>query len=388
MVIFKLKLLGWCAGFLMSALSLPVLAQDYDFKIAVPVPLSSLPNISHQIMSGAAIGLQTSIVNCQKWKGNARLNVQLEYWDDRSDSKQVAEQARNIVKGGAVAVVGHLNSGTAMPASTVYEESGIPNITTGATNPNFTGRGYKTTFRLNYDDFELSRNMVDARLLEFAGPIVLIDDGTSYGIVVVDGFLKSRTWMQSRSEVVRLSVLETEVQARQKQIRTLFEQTGTLVIGGMDLFAKKLLDLLPESVAPVVVGGDGLCSDFMAEKYGRKFDGKMFCISQSLVDESAEYMPWIDSPASSAYQAQYGKPMSLESARAADAVMVLVKSICDTGSLDGTHITDYLRSSSGFEGLTGRIKFLPDGSNKSATGFLHELKSGRWKLKSLVTSAD
>ena len=52
-------------------------------------------------------------------------------------------------------VIGHLNSGTSIPASKIYSDAGIPQISPSATNPKFTRNGYKTTFRVVADDVHL-----------------------------------------------------------------------------------------------------------------------------------------------------------------------------------------------------------------------------------------
>ena len=49
-------------------------------------------------------------------------------------------------------VIGHLNSGTSIPASKVYSDAGVPQISPSATNPKFTRNGYKTTFRIIAND--------------------------------------------------------------------------------------------------------------------------------------------------------------------------------------------------------------------------------------------
>src|SRR6266571_3339489 len=58
--------------------------------------------------------------------------------DDGSDPKQGTAVAQKLVDAGVVGVVGHLNSGTTVPASKIYHSAGIPQITPSATTPLYT----------------------------------------------------------------------------------------------------------------------------------------------------------------------------------------------------------------------------------------------------------
>ena len=72
--------------------------------------------------------------------------------DDKADPKEGTLAAQKIVDSGAVAVVGHLNSGTSIPASKIYSDAGMTQISPSATNPKLTEQGFKTTFRVVAND--------------------------------------------------------------------------------------------------------------------------------------------------------------------------------------------------------------------------------------------
>jgi len=56
--------------------------------------------------------------------------------------------AQTLVDDGVVAVLGHLNSGCSIPASRVYNDAKIIQITPGSTNPLYTEQGYPYAFRI------------------------------------------------------------------------------------------------------------------------------------------------------------------------------------------------------------------------------------------------
>jgi branched-chain amino acid transport system substrate-binding protein len=68
--------------------------------------------------------------------------------DDAGDPKQGTQVAQKLVDSKVVAVVGHLNSGVSIPASKIYNDAGIAQITPSSTNPELTNQNFKNVFRL------------------------------------------------------------------------------------------------------------------------------------------------------------------------------------------------------------------------------------------------
>ena len=68
--------------------------------------------------------------------------------DDAEDPKTATQVAQKLVDAKVVGVVGHLNSGTSIPASRIYSDAGITQVSPSATNPDYTKQGFKTTYRL------------------------------------------------------------------------------------------------------------------------------------------------------------------------------------------------------------------------------------------------
>ena len=89
-------------------------------------------------------------------------------------------------------VVGHLNSGTTIPASKVYNECGLPMVTGAATNPKLTQQGFKNVFRIIANDNALGAGLAlhAANNLKLKR-IAIIDDRTAYGQGVAEVFKKT-----------------------------------------------------------------------------------------------------------------------------------------------------------------------------------------------------
>src|SRR5205085_506479 len=79
--------------------------------------------------------------------------------DDQEDPKVGSTVAQKLVDAQVAGVVGHLNSGTSIPASPIYNQAGIPVISGSATNPKLTEQGFKNQFRVVGRDDKQGREL-------------------------------------------------------------------------------------------------------------------------------------------------------------------------------------------------------------------------------------
>jgi branched-chain amino acid transport system substrate-binding protein len=102
--------------------------------------------------------------------------------DDQESEKQATTVAQKLVDAKVAGVVGHLNSGMSIPASTVYNGAGIPMISGSATNPKLTEQGYKGVFRVMGRDDQQGPALANYLAATRKPKVVaIIDDNTQYG---------------------------------------------------------------------------------------------------------------------------------------------------------------------------------------------------------------
>jgi branched-chain amino acid transport system substrate-binding protein len=112
--------------------------------------------------------------------------------DDAADPKQGTAAAQKLVDAKVQGVIGHLNSGTTIPASQLYNAAGIPQISPSATNPKYTRQGYAGAFRVVADDVHLGGTLGKYAVETLKGKnIAVIDDRTAYGQGVAEEFEKA-----------------------------------------------------------------------------------------------------------------------------------------------------------------------------------------------------
>jgi len=124
--------------------------------------------------------------------GGKKIKFEIQAEDDASDPKQGTAAAQKLCDSKVAGIVGHLNSGTTIPAAKIYNDCGIPHITGAATNPALTKPGYKTTYRIIANDDALGRRLaVYASENLHLKKVAIIDDRTAYGQGVAEVFKKT-----------------------------------------------------------------------------------------------------------------------------------------------------------------------------------------------------
>ncbi len=134
-------------------------AEDLVVKIGHVGPVSgAISHLGKDNEDGARLAIED--LNAKHLKiGGKTVKWELEAEDDAADPKQGTAVAQKLVDMKVNGVIGHLNSGTTIPASKIYFDAGIPQISPSATNPLYTRQNYKTAFRVVADDTQLGSTL-------------------------------------------------------------------------------------------------------------------------------------------------------------------------------------------------------------------------------------
>src|SRR5690349_21419900 len=153
-MLFKSKLIP-VAGAIAMAFAGSAFAQELVVKIGHVAPMSGgQAHYGRDNANGAILAVED--LNAKGVTiGGKKVKFELLAEDDAADPKQGTAAAQKLVDAKVNGVIGHLNSGTTIPASKIYSDAGIPQISPSATNPKFTRQGFKTTFRVVADDVHL-----------------------------------------------------------------------------------------------------------------------------------------------------------------------------------------------------------------------------------------
>lgn len=307
--------------------------------------------------------------------GGKKVMLKIDAEDDAADPKQGTAAAQKLCDAKVAGVVGHLNSGTTIPASKIYHDCGIPHITGAATNPDLTKPGYDTTYRIIAND-----NALGAALALYAADklhlktVAIIDDRTAYGQGVAEVFKK--TAMKKGMKVVDQQFTNdkaTDFMSILTAIKA--KNPDAIFYGGMDTQAGPMLRQLEQLGMDKVkyFGGDGICTTEIAKlAAGAKTLGNVVCAEGG---SSIEKMPngkaW-----KARYDAKYPGEFQIYSPYTYDATFVLVDAMKRAGSIDPKKYIPFLKKTN-FKGVTATIQFEPNGELKNAATTLSTYKDGK-----------
>jgi branched-chain amino acid transport system substrate-binding protein len=197
--------------------------------------------------------------------GGKKVKFELITGDDAADPRQAVVVADRLVAARVSGVIGHLNSGTSIPASYIYNKAGIPQISPSATNPKYTRQGYKGAFRVVANDSQLGGALgrYAANTLKVKN-IAIIDDRTAYGQGVADEFAKAAK--AAGAQVVNRQFTNDKAMDFSAILTAIKKTNPELVFfGGMDAVAGPMLRQMHQlGLQAKFMGGDGICTEQLA----------------------------------------------------------------------------------------------------------------------------
>ena len=290
--------------------------------------------------------------------------------DDQADPKVGATVAQKLVDAKVAGVVGHLNSGTSIPASPIYNQAGIPVISGSATNPKLTEQGYKQQFRVVGRDDQQGPAIASYLATERKPKLVaVIDDATAYGEGIANEVEKT---LKAQNIKVLPREKGTDKTTDWKAVLTKIRgrNPDAIFYGGMDATGGPLLKQGRElGIKAVFTFGDGACTDKMKELAGDAAEG-LLC-SQAGIPPQAASKKFLD-----AYKKKFNQDPILYAPFTYDAANLLIEAMKKANSADPKAYLPELQKIS-FSGATGSIGFDDKGDRKDAEITIFTMKGGK-----------
>jgi branched-chain amino acid transport system substrate-binding protein len=364
------------AGAIAFAFAGAASAQELVVKIGHVGPISgAIAHLGKDNENGARMAIDE--LNAKGVTiGGKKAKFELLAEDDAADPKQGTAAAQKLVDAKVNGVIGHLNSGTTIPASKIYFDAGIPQISPSATNPKYTQQGFKTAFRVVANDGQLGGTLGRyAVQINHAKRIAVIDDRTAYGQGVAQEFIKG-VKSKGGAEIVAQQYTNdkaTDFNAILTAIKS--KNPDTIFFGGMDAVAGPMLRQMKAlGINAKFMGGDGICSEGLAQLAGDALgDNQVVCAEAGGVEESQK-KGMEDFKA--AFKKKFGVDVQIYAPYVYDAVMVMVEAMKKAGSAEPAKYLPELAKIN-YKGVTGNIAFDSKGDIKEGTLTLYTYKGGK-----------
>ena len=303
--------------------------------------------------------------------GGAKIKFELLAEDDQADPKQGAIVAQKLVDAKVNGVIGHLNSGTTIPASKLYSDAGIPQISPSATNPKYTQQGFATAFRVMANDIQQGKVLGEFAAKQGAKTVAIIDDRSAYGQGLADEFKKA-------AEASGLKVVATEYTNDKatdfKAILTKIKskKPDLVFYGGMDAQGGPLAKQMKElGLKAKFLGGDGVCTPEFMKLGGPATDGHYCSMPGVPLEKMANGPAFKDK-----FTKKYNAEIQLYAPNVYDAVMVMVDSMKRANSVEPAKYLPEVGKTS-YDGVTAKIAFDEKGDLKGGAISLYQFKAGK-----------
>jgi branched-chain amino acid transport system substrate-binding protein len=352
---------------------------DNVIKIGHVAPITgSIAHLGKQNENGALLAVE-EINKAGLTINGKKLILKLVPEDDAADPKTATQVAQKLVDAKVVAVVGHLNSGTSIPASKIYSDAGITQISPSATNPNYTKQGFKTTYRVVATDAEQGPALANYVANNLKAKVVaIIDDSTQYGKGLADEFektvkeagIKVLAREATNDKATDFKAILTKVKAGKPDV---------IMYGGMDATGGPLTKQAQElGIQAKIVGGDGMCTEKLPELAGDAVKN-VVCSEAAMALTKMKNGPEFQKK----YKERFNIDVDIYAPFSYDAVYVIVDAMKRANSAETAKILAVMPQTN-FEGLIGNIAFEDNGDLRDGIITIYDYKDKKRSVLEII----
>lgn len=348
-------------------------------KIGAASPLTGpQAHIGVDIRNGTQLGVDD--VNAAGLEiGGRKVKLELIAEDDEANPTKATTVAQKLVDAKVVAVVGHFNSGASIPASKIYADAGIVQISPGSTNPKYTQQGFKTTYRVVANDDQQGPVGAQFAVEKLAAKnIAVIDDSTAYGQGLANAFaIKAAALGATIVAREHTTDKDTDFTAILTAIKA--KDPDLVFFGGIDTqagpMAKQMAAL---GIKAKFLGGDGMQTPNFIKLAGDTAEGAMASIPGLPKDKMPGGKEFLER-----FKGKYKAEVELFAPMGYDAVFVIVEAMKRAGSTEPAKILAEMPKTN-YKGVIGPIAFDEKGDLKDGPLTIYAVKGGKWEPLEII----
>ncbi len=361
----------------------PKAPEAQVIKIGVASPLTGAQaHIGIDIRNG----VQLAIEDANKAGvsiGGKPVKLEMVAEDDEANPTKATTVAQKLADAKVAAVVGHFNSGASIPASKIYADAGIPQISPSSTNPDYTLKGYKTTFRVVAHDGQQGPTLGRFALDKLkAKTIAVIDDSTAYGQGLADNF-EATVKAGGAKLVAREHTTDKDTDFKAILTKIKGKNPDLIMFGGIDPQAGPMKKQMAElGIKAQFIGGAGMQTPNFIKLAGDAAEGSMASIPglpKETMPGGKEFL--------AKYKAKFNAEVELFAPMGYDAVMVFVEAMKRAGSAEPAKFLPEVGKTD-YKGVIGPIALDEKGDLKNGPITVYVVKGGKWEaLETVIPGA-
>lgn len=294
--------------------------------------------------------------------------------DDMADPRTATQVAQKLVDAGINGMIGHLNSGTSIPASKIYHDAGLVEISPSATAIAYTAQGFPGAFRVMANDSQQGKQLAHYAVQTLGlNKLAIIDDRTAYGQGLADVFEKTAVELGA---IVVKREFTTDKSSDFNAILTSVKGSDAQILfyGGMDAQGAPMVKQMRAlGITMPFMGGDGVYTAEFLKLAGSEAEGVIGSlpgIPLSSMKGGPEFKQ--------RFEAKYGV-IQLYAPYVYDATRMMAKAMQQANSIDPAHYRSVLATLE-YPGLTSTIRFDAKGDLINSPVSLYRVHNGAWEF--------
>lgn len=377
------KLLAATAATLAVFAAAPAAAEQV-VKLGFAAPLTGpQSHYGEDMRNGLTLALEEANAQNIQLNGESAKFV-LVGRDDQADPRTAVQVAQQIVDEGVQGVLGHFNSGTTIPASSVYNDEGLPQIAM-ATSPEYTAQGFDTTFRMMTSDTQQGAAAGEFIVKDLGGKTVaLIDDRTAYGQGLADqvakavqahgGSIVTREYTTDKSN--DFTAILTNIKAKNPDV---------IFFGGLDAQSGPMRrQMVTLGIEAPLMSGEMTRSDTFLQLAGEAAEGTYASLAGVPLLQMAAGAKFEE-----AYKERFKQNPGVYAPYAYDGAWNMITAMKEAGS---SKPADYLPKLAALQrsgATSGSIAYDSNGDLKEISVTIYQVKGGAWEMvKTMVSSSN
>jgi branched-chain amino acid transport system substrate-binding protein len=347
-------------------------------KVATQSPLSgNQATVGEAIKNGAQLAIDDHVEAFKK----LGFDLKLAPYDDQADPKKGVANAQSIGADPSIlGVVGHYNSGVAIPSATTYQKNKLVMVSPANTAVELTESGNKSVHRIvARDDVQGSADANYATNKLHAKNIFIIQDKTAYGQGISSKFQK-----QAEANGAKIAGNEG-ITPGEKDFSGVLNQVAAakpdfIFYGGIySEFGILVKQAREKGIIVPMMGGDGVDSSDMYTIAGDAIKDVYYSTTAADVSNTAEGKKWAEK-----YKAKFNKEPQSYAYYGYDAMNVLLKGLEDAIKKNGNkkpnreQVLDAVHAIKDYQGIATKVSFDDKGDNDFAKIFIHKFENKQY----------
>lgn len=376
LIVTRLQKIRGLLAVVISAFALPSHAQSAAaIRIGFASPLSGpQAHYGQDNQNGAQLAIDE--LNARKLSiGGKPVTFALVAVDDQADPRTGTVVAQQLVDARIHGMAGHFNSSVTIPASRIYHDAGIPQISV-STNVRYTRQGYKTAFRIMADDDKQGAALGDYAVRQLKiSRLAVVDDQSAYGQGLADAF--AAAVKKAGGAVMRREhVTDKDIEFRSMITLIRSSQPQAVFFGGYDGQAGPMARQMKElGLSAPLLGGEAINTAKFLQLAGPAAEGHIASTPGAALEKRPGGKAFAEQ-----YRARYKQDIGLYAPYFYDSVMVLAAAMQKANASEPARYLSAL-STIRHAGITADIEFDPQGDLKQSLLSIFRVHNGKWVLQ-------